>query len=199
MKPYILIVISSFILVSCASVKPPPIEKGVALNSTNYKLLDGTYKNLGTNGYDGANMFLWGDMGTDDACRDIPSFTSGEPTPVHLDTTDTCHTCYIQIKTVNKHKIIATLISDKKVLKTKIFRGRITDGVFLAKGRHSYKFPALILIWATGSSSFELGINTEKQLVVNSAEECAAIILILPFISSHSQTENIYALSSAAR
>jgi hypothetical protein len=98
----------------------------------------------------------------------------------------------VKIQSINAHKITANLISGKTVLKTMQLNGRITDGAFLLKRRHAYKFPGLVFFWATGSWDVQFSINNDKELVVNGAEDCIAAILILPLISSHSQSESIY-------
>ena len=123
-KPLIIIV-SFATIYSCAPIRNSSIQEITHLNSNNYGILNGTYKNYLSDSSSKQIISLW-------------SALNPNKRFLKFDTTRLFANESVLIELKSKNRLTAKLFNDTRIIAERRYRGRLKDGYFVARRRVKY-------------------------------------------------------------
>ncbi len=136
-------------------------RKDIALDTANYKKLDGSYSNA------------IGLLGTLNGRQSLPSSLKNEDSVV------------LNLKTINKKSIKLDFQSKGKIIRTAKLRGKYKDGYFKTSPKFSISLtPLFPILWGSGVYNLSIGLTRGNNLVYLESHGGIAFFLVLPFFGS---------------
>ena len=94
--------------------------------------------------------------------------------------TDTSARRYVELKVVSETKLIATFLSNNKIIEEKILRGKYGKGYFILKSRYKASFKFGPLLWGLAGFKIFLGVTRENNLILLESNGGTAMFFLLP-------------------